>query len=293
MPTDRADKGGALIRVAVVYGVALGVAAAVVVALGEVHPIFAAGAADLAATLVVFAASFGSRNSSFYDPYWSVAPPVIAGYWLLSGEGRPEVSLRSLQVLALVLWWAVSLTTNWVLRWRGLDDEDWRYTGLKGSSGKLSWVVDLLGIHFVPTGLVFLGCLSLYPVLSHAGSPLGALDAVAAALTAAAIWIENRADLELRRHRASAAGTTLSSGVWSWSRHPNYLGEMAFWWGLCLFAVAADPTWAWTAVGPLAITVLFAAYSIPAMERRLRAGKPDWQAYAARTSLLLPRPPRS
>ena len=78
----------------------------------------------------------------------------------------------------------------------------------------------------------------------------------AVTLTFGAIWLEARADKELRRFRLSnpPAGEFLHSGLWAWSRHPNYLGEMGFWWGLWLFALAANPGWWWSVVGPLTIT---------------------------------------
>ena len=112
-----------LARVALAYAAALAAALAVGWALRDRHPIFVAAAADLIATLVVFIFSMRHDNSSLYDPYWSVAPLPIVLYWAAAGTcGLPQLLL-----LALVALWGVRLTANWVARWRGMVDEDFRY----------------------------------------------------------------------------------------------------------------------------------------------------------------------
>jgi len=284
------NRRASLALVALTYAIAL--AGAVVVGLrwSPESPLSHTAAADLAATVIVFAASLVYRNSSLYDPYWSVAPLVIAIYWTSLGSAALLTSPRTGFVLALVFWWGLRLTWNWIERWHGLADEDWRYVRLRQTSGRFYWLVNFGGIHLFPTILVFAGCLPLYPALSRTGRPFGWLGILATLLTATAIWIEGRADRELRRHRSSDRGQdkTLSSGVWARCRHPNYLGEIAFWWGLFLFGLEADPAWWWTMAGPVAITLLFVCYSIPAMEKRLRESRHDYLEYARKTPLILP-----
>jgi steroid 5-alpha reductase family enzyme len=258
------------------------------------HPILVAGAADLAATVVVFLFSLAFNNSSLYDPYWSVVPPFIALYWLLRA-GAAGVPARQAVALALLAVWAVRLTANWLLRWRGLGHEDWRYADYRRADAAY-WPISFFGFHLLPTVLVFLGCLPLLPVLSSS-RPFGALDVVAAAVTALAITIEGLADLQLARFlRQARPGQILDKGLWALSRHPNYFGEVLFWWGLWLFALAAAPAWAWTVAGPLGITALFLGISIPMMERHLLEHRPN---YAERRKLgsafvpWFPRPART
>ena len=93
--------------------------------------------------------------------------------------------------------------------------------------------------------------------------------------------------------RTKTPGEVCRRGLWSWSRHPNYLGEMGFWWGLWLFALAADAAWWWTVIGPVAITVMFMAASIPMMEKRSLANRAAYATYAAEVSLIIPRPARN
>jgi len=284
----------ALQAIVVAYAVAGSMAFAVACAVPFEHPIGVAFVADLAATCTIFAFSFAFRNSSFYDAYWSVVPPLIGAYWWFASDATGVDGLRRVVVLTLVTVWAVRLTYNWVRSWQGLEHEDWRYVDFQESTGKAYWAVSFAGIHMAPTLWVFFGCLPLYPALALGTRPFGALDGIATLFTAAMIWIEARADKELVVFRRSGdtAGRTLTSGLRRFSRHPNYLGEMGFWWGLYLFGVAAQPSWWWTIVGAASITLLFRFASLPMIEARMSGSRPDYAAYAARTSLVLPWPPR-
>lgn len=284
----------ALQTIAVAYAVAGATAVAAAYAVYFQHPIAVAFAADVAATCTIFAFSFAFRNSSFYDAYWSVVPPLIGAYWWLGSDVSGVDGLRRVVVLTLVTVWAVRLTYNWVRSWEGLSHEDWRYVNLQESTGKAYWAISFAGIHMAPTLWVFFGCLPLYPALALGTRPFGVLDGVATLFTAAMIWLEARADKELVIFRRSgdSAGRTLTSGLRRYSRHPNYLGEMGFWWGIFLFGVAAQPSWWWTVVGAASITLLFRFASLPMIEERMSSRRPDYAAYAARTSLVLPRRPR-
>jgi len=254
------------------------------------HPLLVGAVGDLAGTVAVFAFSVAVNNSSVYDPYWSVAPLPLALYWAAVGDGSRA---RQALVLVLVAAWAVRLTGNCLWRWRDLAHEDFRYREIRGRAGKLYWPVSFVGIHLMPTVWVFLGLVPAWVALAR-GGPLGLVDALAALVTAAAIVIEAVADWQLQVFLRRRAGPddVLGVGLWSLSRHPNYFGEVAFWWGLWLFGLAADPTWWWTVVGPLAITALFAFVSVPWMDRRMLARHPAWAAHVSRVSALVPWPSR-
>ena len=126
-------------------------------------------------------------------------------------------------------------------------------------------------------------------------SPVGWLDALAAAVIVLGIGFELVADEQLRHFVVSKPerGELLDTGLWAWSRHPNYFGEMSFWWGLWLFGVAADAIWWWTVVGPLAIALLFVFVSLPMIETRMAARREGWAEYVRRVPLVIPRPPRA
>jgi steroid 5-alpha reductase family enzyme len=268
--------------VVVAYLVALGVALAAGYAVRDWHPLAVVAVADVAGTIVIFAASVAMRNSSMYDPYWSVVPPVIALY--LFEEGA-----RGWVVMALVFIWGARLTLNWARGWPGMRHEDWRYVNIRSQTGRRYWPASFGGIHAFPTVQVYLGCLALYPALTG-GHSLWWLDALAVAVTAGAIAIETVADEQLRAFaRIKHPGEIMERGLWRYSRHPNYFGEIAFWWGLWLTGVAGRPgDWWWTLIGPVAISVMFITASVPMLERRSAERRPEYVERTQRISVLVP-----
>jgi len=244
---------------------------------------------DVVATVVIFIFSVVFKNSSFYDPYWSLAPIALAlAFLLISTEA---VFNRQILVCLFTFLWGVRLTWNWLYGWQGLNHQDWRYVRLKETTGIFYWLVSFLGIHLFPTLIVFLGCLAMYPALSMGNQPINWIDALAGLVSGAAIWIETQADIELHRFRAHRDNKAefLTSGVWRWCRHPNYLGEVGFWIGLFLFGYAAQGnTGSYIASGPVAMILLFVFISIPMIDKKLLEEKPGYQSYKERTYALLP-----
>jgi steroid 5-alpha reductase family enzyme len=260
---------------------------AVAAALEAQHPIMALFWADIVATVVVFAFSMAVGNSSLYDPYWSVAPPLIALAWMM-----PITSPRQIVLLVLMMAWAIRLTANWAVGWSGLAQEDWRYIQIRNDTkGRLPWwLTSFTGIQLVPTLFVFAGMLPVWPAVADRSRAFGLIDVLAIVVTGGAIVVEALSDLQLHRFTSDPAnrGKTVDIGLWRHSRHPNYLGEISFWWGLWLFAIAAAPSWWWTVIGPIAITALFLGVSIPLMERRSVRRRPAYAEYQRTVPVLIP-----
>jgi steroid 5-alpha reductase family enzyme len=123
--------------------------------------------------------------------------------------------------------------------------------------------------------------------------PLGLMDALAVGVWAVGFSFETAGDWQLSRFKADPAnrGLVLQTGVWRYTRHPNYFGDAAVWWGHFLVA-AAGGAW-WTVVSPVLMTFLLVRVSGVAMlEASLQASKPGYREYIESTSAFLPRPPR-
>jgi len=287
-------KAGSLARIAAAYAIAFAVAAAWLGWGPDTRWLWLDTLlADLLATVVVFAASRWYRNSSCYDAYWSVVPPVLLVYWWSQG-GLGIDDMRAWLVATVVLLWAVRLTGNWVHGFPGLHHEDWRYPMVRGRAGRWELLADLVAIHLVPTVQVFLGTLPVYVVLTRADRGLNWVDALALLAGLGAVALELVADLQMHRFvRHRQPGEVMDRGLWSWSRHPNYVGEVGFWLSLALFGVAASPgdAW-WLFVGAVAMLAMFLGASIPMMERRSLERRPDYQDVIDRVSRFVPRPPR-
>ncbi len=232
--------------------------------------LWALAGADLVCTLIVFAFSFFFRNTSIYDPYWSVLPPLMAVYALESYD------LRSLTVLGLTTVWAVRLTWNWIRRWKGMNDIDWRYREYEKRTGKWFWVVSFIGLQLVPTVVVFLACLPLFASIKFAREEFGILGFLGALLALFAVWMEYKSDNQLWAFLKNNSKTNAIQGLWTVWRFPNYVGEVLFWWGLFFIGIEANPSLWWILAGPLCMTALFHFISMPLMEERHRQKRPQY-----------------
>jgi steroid 5-alpha reductase family enzyme len=291
-PHGGRSRGASLAIVVVAYAVAIGVGWGVAVALRDHHPLWSAFVADLAATVVIFASSMLVGNSSMYDAYWSVAPPLL-GVWFVAEAVPGANGARQVIVMVGVLVWAVRLTSNWVRDWPGLAHEDWRYANMRASSPTPWPVTSFVGIHLFPTLQVFLGCIALWPALGASTASLGALDVVAVAVMIGGASLEFVADEQMRRFRkVKQPGQIMRSGLWSRCRHPNYLGELLFWVGVWIAAMAADVSWWWTVAGPAAMLAMFVGASIPMLDTRSVESRPGYDEIVATLPALLPLGPR-
>ncbi len=246
--------------------------------------------ADVFSTAIVFFFSMILKNSSIYDPYWSVVPPVITIYLMkLFPEGD---AVRQLVILALVLFWSIRLTFNWLRGWKDFSQQDWRYTSIAQKTGKWYWPVSFLGIHLMPTLFVFMGCLPLwYPISSKV--PFGFYDLFATLFTLIAIGTEWLADEQLLKFRKSNSSENfMKNGLWSVSRHPNYLGEISYWAGLFLFVLSSGRLirfdGVWTIIGLVSMIILFKFISIPLMEKRNKIRKSGYEVYIRHVPALFP-----
>ena len=288
-------KTQSLIRISFVYLVALVAATAWLLWGPDTHWLWLDGLiADLVATVVVFVASRIYHNSSCYDPYWSVVPPYLVIAWWVSAGGGGVDRTRAVLLTVVVLVWAIRLTANWVQDWPGLHHEDWRYPMLRDAAGRLEAPVDLMAIHVFPTLIVFLALVPAYAVVARPGRDLNWLDVVAFLLGVTAPLLQFVADAQMRAFiKTRQPGQAMDRGLWAWSRHPNYFGEISFWIALALLGIAGAPgDWWWLVLGAVAMIAMFEGASIPMMEKLSLERRPAYQEIIDRVPRLVPRPPR-
>ncbi len=241
------------------------------------------------ATVVVFIFSCILSDVSVYDPYWSVAPPVI----LVAQMVRFRLwNINSALILFAVGLWAIRLTANWYETYRGIGNEDWRYSMYRRKcSPALFYAISFFGFHLMPTVVVYAGLVSA--LLAMQQVHFSPLCIPGFCLMISAVILENAADRSIHRFLEEHSGErrTCNISVWMYSRHPNYLGEMSFWTGLYLYFLAACPQKWYCGLGFLSIIALFLLVSIPMMERHNTERRKDYEDYKARTSrvLILPR----
>ncbi|MEE2788988.1 MAG: DUF1295 domain-containing protein [Myxococcota bacterium] len=254
-------------------------------------PFWRVALGDLIATLFIFICSLSLRNSSMYDPYWSVKPGVFAVVFPIV-LSRYTLNGYDWLMLGGMMAYALRLTTNFYRDWPGLRHEDWRYRALQERTGPFYWLVCLGGIHLFPTMQVFLGCLPAYVVMSEAQPPAQPmLMAFGAAVLWASVILAYVADEQMRTFRRTPGnqGRIMDRGLWKRSRHPNYLGECLTWVGLWLMALGQSLDFWWTGAGAVAIITMFYGVSIPWMDERSTQKRPDFAAYMQRTGRLWPK----
>ncbi len=240
--------------------------------------------ADVSATVICFIFSLIFNNASVYDPYWSVQPAVILAPFLITSELTP---LRIL-LFAIVMIWAVRLTANWAYTFGGLNHQDWRYTMLKEKTGSFYPIINFIGIHMVPTLIVYACTLpAVYLFVYDASINPGSI--VFALISLLSVILQGISDVLMHKHRKRKISGFIHTGPWKHSRHPNYLGEIGMWWGVGLSVVCALPKMWYLALGAFLNTVLFLAVSIPMADGR-QSRKDGFAEYKRSTRMLLPVP---
>lgn len=281
-------RAGSLVVVLVAYASALGVAWVAAEAVGATRPVWALAAGYVSSALVIYVWSTALDNGSMFDAWWSVLPPAAA-VWLAAGATADVPSLRVVLVMVVVWAWAIRLTSNWARDWPGLDHEDWRYLDLYRQGPKP--LMSLLAVHLGPCSVVLVASLSLIPALHSGTRPVGLLDGAALVVGLAAVALAFVADEQMRGFaRTKQPGQIMDQGLWRHARHPNYFGEILFWWALWLFGLSAAPSWWWTVLGPIAMVVMFLAASIPMLDTRSEQRRPAFAEYRERTRALVPLP---
>lgn len=226
---------------------------------------------DVVMTIIVFGVSIIIDNSSVYDPYWSVIPPVLVFLWMIELNA---FNLFSFVMLFGVLVWAVRLTRNWILDFKGFSHEDFRYVDFRNKFKKFYWVISLLGIHLFPTLIVLA---SLYPILYvlQEGVSYQVFVVAGSLVMIFGAIISLYADAERREHKKNFPNKSITTGLWKYSRHPNYFGELTFWAGVYVVSFASG-VYLNASIGFIAMLLLFNLYSVPKMEAKLLKNKDDY-----------------
>ena len=153
----------ALALVVLAYALAIGAAFGIGYGLTILtwHPLWITLVADVGATIVIFIFSIIFKNVSFYDPYWSVHPIVIAVYWMQLPQAAGANPVRQMIIIGCVAFYCTRLTLNWVRGWKGLHHEDWRYVKFRKENPKTFPLIAFFGLEMMPTLIVYLSCIAL------------------------------------------------------------------------------------------------------------------------------------
>ncbi len=243
--------------------------------------------ADVAATLFVYLAGVFVKNTSVYDPYWSVQPLVIVLFvWTIFDRW----DLGVIMLLIALFYWGIRLTANWAYTFDSLATQDWRYDRLKAKTKQFYPFVSLFGINLMPTVIVFLCVWPAMIFLEKGG--WNAITVIGFFMSITAATLQLFSDIQMQRYRKSDHDRSeiINVGLWKYSRHPNYLGEILMWWGVYVMMVSIYPQGWYYGIGALLNTLMFFFISIPMAEKRLATYKVNFETYKQETRMLLPFP---
>ncbi len=247
-------------------------------------------ASALGLMLVIWLASLRLQDASLVDRFWGAGFVLLAWvYWFTAGA--PPAGL--LMVIPVTLW-GVRLSAY--LSWRNWGHgEDYRYQEMRARhGGRFPWV-SLWTVFMLQGAIMWLVAMPLLygTRVADAGELLWPLAALGLALWLLGFLWESVADTQLARFKADPAnrGQVMNSGLWRYSRHPNYFGEIVLWWGFFLMAAAAGG-W-WTVISAALMTFLLVRVSgVALLEKKLHETRPAYREYIENTNALIPGPPR-
>ena len=244
----------------------------------------------LCSTTLLWLLSLRLRDSSIVDIFWAIGFVLIAWIGFALGDGSPP---RKLWLAALTTLWGLRLSGYLAMRNLG-KGEDPRYQAMRKRHGD-KWPLRSLFVVFILQGtLIFVISLPLQVAASiPAPSQLGILDAVGIALALLGTLFEATADFQLARFKSNPEhrGQVMTSGLWRYTRHPNYFGDFTVWWGLFCGA-AATGIGVFAIISPLLMSFLLLRVSgVPLLEKSMQ-NRPGYADYVRRTSAFFPRPPK-
>jgi steroid 5-alpha reductase family enzyme len=237
-----------------------------------------------------FVISLLKRRNDVADVAWGLGFVLLAwtSFFLSGSSGT-----RGILVSSLVSVWGLRLAWHIHGRNRG-KAEDYRYAAWRREWGRWFYLRSYTQVYLLQGALLFLVSLPVLIINKGEGTALDVLDGIGVCVWLFGFVFESVGDAELARFAKDPLnkGKLLQSGLWGYTRHPNYFGEVAQWWGIWLVALGVPGGW-FGIIGPLTITVLILKVSgIPMLEKKM-AENPDFAEYARRTSVFLPWLPKS
>jgi len=192
-------------------------------------------------------------------------------------------------ILFGVLVWSMRLTYNWARDYKGMRHEDFRYVEFRNKFKQYYWIISFLGVHLFPTVIVIL---SMYPIYYAIGNtvslPIFVFVGVIIMIVAATLQYISDGQVRVHKSDPNNKKIALNKGLWSMSRHPNYFGELLFWFGALIVSIGYGFHFM-NYIGFIGMVLLFNLYSVPKMEQKQLRGKSNYQEIINTVPRLVPR----
>lgn len=244
--------------------------------------------ADLVATVLVWIISLPLKNASLYDPYWSVIPPLVV---LLLMIEKNNWSLSLVLLLTALSIWGIRLTYNWGKLWTDFSHVDWRYKNFQELAPRWYWLISFAAIMLFPTLIVFAQLVGPALLVEVPSLSFGIYSVIGTGVVILAAFIQLVADSQMQSFKKDPVnkGLIMRGGLWKYSRHPNYLGEVMVWWGTYFFYFQQFG-FNWIIAAPILMTLMFVFISVPMMEKKILKTRPEYREYIKEAGMLIPFP---
>jgi steroid 5-alpha reductase family enzyme len=231
--------------------------------------------AALGPTVVLWAVATVLRNVGIIDAYWGPGFALVA--WVAAALHGPPLPVRSMLLLAVITLWAARLGVYLTWRLWG-EPEDYRYAAMRKEHGEAFPLRSLFTVFLLQGALLWIISAPLQAAILVPGDrALGWVDGIGVAACVVGIYFEAVGDWQLTRFKSDPAnrGNVLDTGLWRYTRHPNYFGDFMVWWGLFLIAC-----------------LLLKVSGVSLLETTITERRPQYADYIERTSPFFPWPPR-
>lgn len=250
------------------------------------------GLVILSLMTILWLVSLFLKNSSIVDIFWGTG--FVITYWLAAWINPSALSARVVLLGMIVTIWGLRLTIHIFLRNHG-KPEDFRYAAWRREASSAWWWQSFFKVFLLQGVILWIVATPLIAAQTSASdSALNWLDFAGTFVWLTGFIFEAGGDWQLARFKSdpSNRGKLLTTGLWSLTRHPNYFGDAAQWWGF-YFIACASGAW-WTAFSPLVMTFLLMKVSgVVMLEKTLKQSKPGYEEYIARTNAFFPWLPKS
>jgi len=239
----------------------------------------------------IWLVSLAQRNASIVDAFWGLGFVLLAAVYFVAADGFVG---RKILITSLVAVWGLRLSLY--ILWRNWGKgEDYRYRAFREKAGERFWWVSFFQVFLLQGVLLWL---ISAPILAaqfyDSPDELTVVDGLGALVWAVGLFFEAVGDWQLASFKADPAnkGRVMQSGLWRYTRHPNYFGDATVWWGYFVIA-AGTIEGLWTVISPILMTVLLMRVSgVALLEKAQVRSKPQYRAYIDSTSAFLPWFPR-
>ncbi len=248
------------------------------------------GLVVVVATFALWLISLWKRDASIADAFWGTGFIVVT---IVAWRLQATISHRDWLIVVLIVIWGLRLSIHLLVR-NLRHGEDRRYADMRAHQGARFWWISLFTVFWLQGAVLWFVSLPIQVALSTTlGSQWNAFDLLGILAYCVGLYFEVVGDWQLTKFKSNSAnqGRVLDSGLWRYTRHPNYFGDFCIWWGV--YAIACSTGAAWTIASPILMSWLLVKVSgVSLLESDIRARLPHYQDYMERTNAFIPGRPR-